>query len=87
MSGPAEARVVVFKTPWCGFCRMAEHLLVARGIPFEARLVDDPAARSALVERTGWRTVPVILIDGELIGGYSELAALDRRGGLAELLH
>ena len=43
----------------------------------------DHARRAWLVEATGQRTVPQIFIGGESIGGYDELAALDRSGELA----
>jgi glutaredoxin-related protein len=34
------------------------------------------------VEQTGWRTVPMIFVDGEFIGGFQELRGLISRGGL-----
>jgi glutaredoxin 3 len=76
--------VQVYKTMYCGYCRAAEALLERNGIPYEAIDVShDPPARAALIERAnGWRTVPVIFADDEVIGGYSELAALERAGTL-----
>lgn len=86
------ARVIVYETTYCGYCRRAEQLLRRRGIPFEAiDVTDNREERERLVERAnGRRTVPVIFIDGEPIGGYAELAhmnasgELDRRLGLAK---
>ena len=46
----------------------------------------EPGVREEMIAKTGWRTVPIILIDGELIGGYQELAALDRSGELRRRL-
>jgi alkyl hydroperoxide reductase subunit F len=40
----------------------------------------------AMIERTGGRTTPQILIDGEVIGGYDELAVLNAQGMLDEKL-
>ncbi|MBK7824478.1 glutaredoxin 3 [Nannocystis sp.] len=81
------AAVVLYVTEYCGFCRMAEGLLRRKGIPFEAvDVTNSDEARSWLVERSGQRTVPQIFIKGNSIGGYTELAALERAGKLAALL-
>ena len=64
----------------------AKRLLEARRIPFrEIDVAIDDELRGELVERTGRRTVPQIFIDGESIGGFEELAALDAAGELAGL--
>ena len=80
--------VRIYKTMFCGYCRAAEALLERNGIPYESIDVShDPPARAALIERAnGWRTVPVIFADEELIGGFSELAALERAGTLHDHL-
>jgi len=83
---PPVARVQMYMTTWCGYCRRAEALLTAKGIPYEAIDVGgDAAFRHRLLALTGGRTVPQILIDGEPIGGYSELRALEHAGRLDEL--
>jgi glutaredoxin 3 len=78
-------RVIVYTTRWCGYCIRAKALLDARGIPYEEiRLDDDPAFRETLFDLTGGWTVPQIVVDGEPIGGYTELWRLDRSGALEE---
>jgi glutaredoxin 3 len=78
--------ITVFSTRWCGYCVRAKALLDARGLPFEEVLLDDdPHFRTTLHELTGGRTVPQIVIDGEPIGGYTELWRLDRSGALDSL--
>lgn len=80
--------VVVYATAYCGYCVRAEHLLRSKNIPFRRVAVDDDwETRDWLVERTGQRTVPQIFIHGRSIGGFTELAALERSGRLAELLN
>jgi glutaredoxin 3 len=80
------ARVEVYTTPSCPFCVRAKRLLQARNVPYvEIDVSDDDALREDLVTRTGRRTVPQIFIDGESIGGFEELAALDSAEGLAGL--
>jgi glutaredoxin 3 len=46
----------------------------------------DPARRTEMMEKTGRRTVPQIYIDDTHVGGYDDLSALDRAGGLDPLL-
>ncbi len=80
------ARVTVYTTEPCGFCRTAKALLTKRGIPFEEiNLAKDADGRSELVKLTGMMTFPQVVIDEKPIGGYQELVALDRAGGLSEL--
>ena len=65
----------------------AKALLDARGLAYdEVALDDDPASGRRVFDSGGQWTVPLVLIDGEPIGGYRELAALDRSGLLAERL-
>jgi glutaredoxin 3 len=77
------ARVRVYSTRWCGYCVRAKALLESKGIEYEEVLLDDdPAFRQKLFDLTGGWTVPQILIDGQPIGGYTELWRLDRDGRL-----
>ena len=46
----------------------------------------DPARRTEMMEKTGRRTVPQIYIGDTHVGGYDDLSALDRAGGLDPLL-
>jgi glutaredoxin 3 len=82
-----DADVVVYATDYCGYCRRAKELLQRRGIEFEAIDVTGNAdARAWMVAATGRRTVPQVFIKGRSIGGYTELAAMDRSGALARAL-
>jgi glutaredoxin 3 len=77
-------RITVYSTTYCGYCRAAEALLKRKGIEFE--LIDvtsNPAERARLLQRAhGRRTVPVIFLDDEAIGGYAELKCMDATGEL-----
>jgi glutaredoxin 3 len=82
---PAE--VTIYTTRVCGYCVAAKRLLTARNVAYtEIDVTGDQAKRTWLVEATGQRTVPQIFIAGESIGGYEELADLDRAGQLSERL-
>lgn len=74
--------IQVYSTSYCPFCDAAKALLQARNMPFEEIDVTDSEKKIALKQRTGMMTVPQIFIDGELIGGYQELVALDQAGQL-----
>jgi len=80
--------VVMYSTQVCPYCQMAERLLKSRGVEhIEKVLVDrDRARREEVMERTGRRTVPQVFIGDKHIGGYDDLSALDRAGGLVPLL-
>jgi glutaredoxin 3 len=80
------ARIELYTTAWCGYCVRAKALLQERGLEFdEIRVDDDPSFRARLLDETGGWTVPQIVIDGDPIGGYSELLLLDRAGELEKL--
>lgn len=80
-------RIQLYTTAWCGSCHRARALLEARGLAYEEIALDgDPAFRQRVFELGQRFTVPLVLIDGDPIGGYQELAALDRSGALAERL-
>jgi glutaredoxin 3 len=77
----------MYTTSWCGYCVRAKSLLESRHLPYEEiNLDDDPAFRQTIQDLTGGWTVPQILIDGQPIGGYTELWRLDRDGRLDALL-
>jgi glutaredoxin 3 len=81
------ARIQVYETSSCGYCRRAKALLERKGLAYERiDVTGDHVRREWLVEATGRHTVPQIFIDGEAIGGYAELSALDRAGRLDQLL-
>ena len=80
--------VKMYTTAMCPYCQMAERLLTSKGVAaLEKIRVDlEPARRAEMMKRTGRRTVPQIYIGETHVGGYDELAALDRAGKLDELL-
>ena len=79
------SRITVYTTEPCGYCRVAKALLAKRNVPFEEiNLAKDPVGRAELVRLTGMMTFPQVVIDGKGLGGYQELVAFDRSGGLAE---
>ena len=81
------AKIEIYTTPTCPYCHAAKSLLNEKGADYTEITVLDPELRQAMTERAhGRRTVPQIFIDDAHIGGYDDMAALDRRGGLDPLL-
>ena len=82
------ARVKVFSTGICPICDKTKSLLTKWGIPYtEARVDTDMSARREFTEVTnGARTVPQITIDGNWIGGFSELTELHMEDELDHLV-
>jgi len=80
MSAP---EIVIYTTPFCGYCSAAKSLLDKKEVAYEEIDVSmDAELRSQVIEKTGQRTVPQIFINDEHIGGYDDLNALDQAGGL-----
>ena len=82
------AAVTMYTTGTCPYCMMAERLLVSKGVAQIAKIRIDlePAQRAEMMKRTGRRTVPQIYVGETHVGGYEDLAALDRAGKLDPLL-
>jgi len=82
------AKVRMYTTAVCPYCQMAERLLRSKGVAEidKVRIDVDPAQREVMMAKTGRRTVPQIYIGDTHVGGYDDLAALDRAGDLDPLL-
>jgi glutaredoxin 3 len=80
-------KVEIYTTPWCPYCHAAKSLLEDKGVSYEEIDALNPEVRSAMIERAnGRRTVPQIFIGETHVGGYDDMAALDRHGRLDPLL-
>jgi glutaredoxin 3 len=80
-------KALMYTTAVCPYCQMAERLLVSKGVAIEKVRIDlDPARRDEMMEKTGRRTVPQIYVGNTHVGGYDDLAALERAGKLDPLL-
>ena len=82
------AKVLMYSTGVCPYCIQAERLLTAKGVTAIDKIRVDlqPEQRVAMMEKTGRRTVPQIYIGDTHVGGFDDLSALDRAGGLDTLL-
>ncbi|MGV6858277.1 MAG: glutaredoxin 3 [bacterium] len=80
--------IQIYLSPFCPYCMWAKKLLSAKGVDYEEIRIDqDPDAADLMVRRSGGRvTVPQIFIGDYHVGGYDDMAALDRANKLDPLL-
>ncbi len=78
------AHILLYTTQFCGYCRAAKRLLEEKQLAFEEiDVAFDAERRAEMVQKAGGRrTVPQIFIQGRHVGGYDELALLNREGKL-----
>ncbi|ANN79801.1 glutaredoxin 3 [Bordetella flabilis] len=81
-------KVLMYSTGYCPYCSRAEMLLKQRGVTEieKIRIDVEPQRRDEMIQRTGRRTVPQIFIDDTHVGGFDDLAALDRADKLVPML-
>ena len=80
-------RIEVYHKTWCSYSRAALALLNEKGAHYEdIDVTDDLDREREMIERSGKKTVPQIFVNGDLVGGFDELEALDAHGQLDELI-
>ena len=81
-------KITIYTSMMCPYCHLAKELLRSKGVSYDE--IDVTGRRELRAEMTrlaGGRTsVPQIFIGDHHVGGYTDLVALDRAGGLAPLL-
>lgn len=67
-------KAIVWSKYHCPYCDQAKALLKSKNIEFEERKIGDGYTKEELLEAVPTaRTVPQIILDGKLIGGFNEL--------------
>jgi glutaredoxin 3 len=83
----AMAEVKIYTTKLCPYCIRAKALLSRKGVAYqEIDVSGNRELRRWLLDETGRQTVPQIFINGQSVGGYDDIAALDRQGRLDGML-
>jgi glutaredoxin len=72
----ANARVVLYATDWCGYCKLTRRFLDQKGIPFKEYDIEKDAEARKVYEALGGRGIPVLDVNGTLIRGYEPEAIL-----------
>ncbi|MEM9174022.1 MAG: glutaredoxin 3 [Myxococcota bacterium] len=76
-------RIELYTKAWCPYCHAAKKLLERRGLAYdEIDLTDDPVREREMIDRARRKSVPQVFVDDVHVGGFDDLAALDREGGL-----
>jgi glutaredoxin 3 len=81
------SKIQMVKKDPCPYCDRALRFLQNKGVEFE--VIDLTNKLDEIQEwknKTGWSTVPIILINGKLIGGYTDMKALDEEGKFDSLV-
>lgn len=80
-------KITMYTRDLCPYCSMAQRLLASKGAEWDEINIESGAGlRDEMVERTGRMTVPQIFIGESHVGGFDDLAALERAGELDPLL-
>ena len=79
--------ITVYYSPFCPYCTWAQQLLDGKGVEYTLINVgDDPAYRDEMEAKSGRTSVPQIFIGDHHVGGFDDLSALDKQGGLDPML-
>ena len=81
----AAPRIEIAMLPGCPWCSRALRILRTLDLPHTVTTVNDDAAFQAVQQRSGMTTFPQVFIDGSVIGGYDDLAAMQAAGELDAL--
>ena len=70
-------KIVIYSADWCSSCVTAKRFLEEKNIPYEEINIDRQGiSRSRLIELTGRLAIPTIVVNENVIGGYTELTKL-----------
>ncbi|MFQ5691955.1 MAG: glutaredoxin domain-containing protein [Nitrospinota bacterium] len=86
---PDAPKVFIYTTDPCGYCRMVKSLLDKKGVEYTEKMVFGGTPEWEEMRRVtgGARTVPQVIINGQVIGGYPDLVRLQESGDLDALLN
>lgn len=81
------SQVIVYTTSYCPYCSRAKQFLKSMGVDYkEVNVEDDEALREEMSNKYNWQTVPMIVVNGNFIGGYDDMMRLHAQGKFAPLL-
>jgi Glutaredoxin, GrxC family len=81
------AKVIIYSRDYCPYCTNAIRLLKSKSVDYVLiDITDNPEKRSEMIEKSNRTTVPQIFINGEHVGGFDDLNALDMAGKLDKML-
>ncbi len=82
------ANVIIYTKSHCPYCVKAKQLLDSKHVSYtEISIESDEEQRDKMIKLSGRRTVPQIFINDQPIGGFDDIAALEKAGKLDLLLN
>ena len=75
----SQAKVVMYTTDWCGYCKQTRRFLDSKGIAYQEFDIEKSKEGRKAYEALGGRGIPLIDVNGTLIRGFAPdeiLAAL-----------
>lgn len=67
-----DTHVTIYSTPTCHFCQMAKEFLTEKNIPYTTYdVASDAQKRQEMIQLTGQLGVPVIVVGGDIMVGFS----------------
>ncbi len=77
--------IKLYTSSWCAYCVAAKHFLSSLGANFEEiDISTQPDLADQLQATYNWRSVPMIFIKDEFIGGYDDMMRLHQQGLLKD---
>ena len=81
-----DLKIEVYSKDWCPYCKKAKAFLKSKGLSFEEIDINQDNNYDEMQERTGRKTVPQIIINGESLGGYDDIIDLEKSGEFNKLI-
>lgn len=80
--------IELYTTPYCPFCTQAKSFFDKKGLVYKDHDVsrNGELRKKVSAENGNWSTVPMIIVNGEFIGGFTDLVQADKSGKLSKLL-
>lgn len=66
----SNARVVLYATDWCGYCKQIRRFLDEKGVPYREFDIEKDAEARRAYEALGGRGIPILEVNGTLIRGF-----------------
>jgi glutaredoxin 3 len=82
-------KVIIYTTSICPYCDSAKRLFKSLNVSYEEISLEGQHEERVRLSKAhgGWRTVPMIFIGEQFIGGFDDAKKLHDRGALLPLIN
>lgn len=81
-----QLKIEVYSKEWCPYCKKAKAFLQSKGLEYQEIDINQADNYKVMQQRTGNKTVPQIIINGQSLGGYDDIIALEKKGEFNPLI-